>query len=54
MYLMYGDEADHTQGDKDFIVCGVNWPRFDRTPGIAQRAWGYPQARAYVGRLSAD
>jgi hypothetical protein len=23
MYLMYGDEADHTQGDKDFIVCGA-------------------------------
>jgi hypothetical protein len=21
---------------------------FDRTPGIARRAWGYPQARAYV------
>src|SRR5262249_41774765 len=29
-------------------------PRFDRTPGIARRAWRYPQARAYVGRLSAD
>jgi hypothetical protein len=23
MYLMYGDEADHTKGDKDFIVCGA-------------------------------
>ena len=23
MYLMYGDEADHTQGDKDFVVCGA-------------------------------
>jgi Transposase len=32
----------------------VNWPRFDRTPGRARRAWGYPQARARVGRLSTD
>jgi hypothetical protein len=23
MYLMYGDEADHTQGAKDFVVCGA-------------------------------
>ena len=23
MYLMYGDEADHTQGDKNFVVCGA-------------------------------
>lgn len=30
----------------------VNCPRFERTPSIAREAWVYPQAQAYVGRLS--
>src|SRR5262245_678038 len=34
MYLMYGDEADHAQGDKDFIVCGAIFIDEDRAKAL--------------------
>ena len=34
MYLMYGDEADHAQGDKAFIVCGAIFLDSDRAKAL--------------------
>jgi hypothetical protein len=34
MYLMYGDEADHAQGDKAFIVCGAIFLDADRAKAL--------------------
>jgi transposase len=38
----------------DDATSEVNWPPFRPDTRLRQEAWGYPQAQAYVGRLSKD
>jgi hypothetical protein len=51
MYLMYGDEADHTQGDKDFIVCGAIFIDAERAKALHDAV---NQARRDTGFASTD
>jgi hypothetical protein len=51
MYLMYGDEADHTQGDKDFIVCGAIFVDVERAKALHDAV---DQARRDAGFASTD